>query len=96
MNLLISILEKPLKLKKLKDPAMPKRTRSAFFYFCDEQRPREMDKVRKKGEKVNIGNIAKKLGSIWKSLSSEEREKYIVLNKKDKVRYQDEMEVYNN
>ena len=89
-------LGKPIKLKKLKDPAMPKRTHSAFFYFCDEQRPGEMDKVRKKGGKVNIGNIAKILGSMWKTLSSEDREKYIVLNKKDKERYQDEMEVYNN
>ena len=89
-------LGKPLKLKKLKDPYKPKRARSAFFYFCDERRPGIMDKVRKGGEKVNNGNIAKTLGSKWKVLSSDERDKYIAMNTKDKTRYQDEMEVYNN
>ena len=89
-------LGKPIKLKKLKDPAKPKRARSAFLYFSEELRPGLMDKVRKEGEKVNIGNIAKQLGSMWKTLSSTEREKYIVMNKNDKLRYQNEMEVYNN
>jgi len=89
-------LGKPLKLKKLKDPDKPKRTHSAFFYFSEELRPGIMDKVRKNGEKVNIGNVSKQLGSIWKKLSSTERDKYVVMNKKDKLRYQDEMEVYNN
>ena len=89
-------LGKPLKLKKLKDPDKPKRTRSAFFYFSEEQRPRLMDKVRKGGGKVNIGTISKQLGSMWKSLSPKKREKYDTLNKKDKSRYQDEMEVYKN
>ena len=86
----------PLKLKKLKDPDKPKRTRSAFFYFSEEQRPRLMDKVRKGGGKVNIGTISKQLGSMWKALSPKKREKYDTLNKKDKSRYQDEMEVYKN
>ena len=89
-------LGKPLKLKKLKDPDKPKRTRSAFFYFSEEQRPRLMDKVRKGGGKVNIGTISKQLGSMWKALSPKKREKYDTLNKKDKSRYQDEMEVYKN
>jgi hypothetical protein len=89
-------LGKPLKLKKLKDPDKPKRTRSAFFYFSEEQRPRLMDKVRKGGGKVNIGNISKQLGSMWKALSPKKREKYDTMNKKDKARYQDEMEAYKN
>jgi len=89
-------LGKPLKLKKLKDPDKPKRTRSAFFYFREEQRPRLMDKVRKGGGKVNIGNISKQLGSMWKALSPKKREKYDTMNKKDKARYQDEMEAYKN
>jgi len=89
-------LGKPLKLKKLKDPDKPKRTHSAFFYFCEELRPGIMDKVRKNGGKVNIGNVSKELGSTWKVLSSQKRDKYITMNVKDKARYQDEMEVYNN
>ena len=89
-------LGKPLKLKKLKDPHKPKRTHSAFFYFSTERRPGIMDKVRKNGKKVNIGDVAKQLGSMWKALSSTERAKYIVMNEKDKLRHQHEMEVYNN
>jgi len=87
-------LGSPIKLKKLKDPHKPKRTRSAFFYFCNEKRPKLMSDVRKKGEKVNIGNISKELGSMWSSLKN--KEKYVTLNKNDKVRYQEAMEVYKN
>ena len=87
-------LGKPLKLKKLKDPLRPKRTRSAFFYFCEEKRPKLMADVRKNGGKVIVGNLSKKLGVMWKSLKN--KEKYNILNKKDKVRYQEAMEAYKN
>jgi len=83
-----------LKLKKLKDPLRPKRTRSAFFFFCDEKRPNLMNEVRQKGNKINVGEISKKLGKMWKNLSN--RNKYDTLNKKDKLRYQEEMEAYKN
>jgi hypothetical protein len=86
----------PVKMKKLKDPSRPKRTRSAFFYFCEAHRPKLMSDVRAKGEKVNIGNISKKLGSMWSALSTTKRDKYISMNQKDKLRYQDEMEAYKN
>ena len=89
-------LGQPVKMKKLKDPAKPKRTRSAFFYFCEAHRPKLMEEVRNKGEKVNIGNISKKLGSMWGALSTKKRDKYVTLNQKDKLRYQDEMEAYKN
>lgn len=86
----------PVKMKKLKDPSRPKRTRSAFFYFCEAHRPKLMSDVRAKGEKVNIGNISKKLGSMWSALSTTKRDKYISMNQKDKLRYQEEMEAYKN
>ena len=87
-------LGQPIKLKKLKDPLKPKRTRSAFFYFCEEHRPKLMAEVRKKGGKVNVGNISKTLGQMWGNLKN--RDKYIKLNVKDKVRYQEAMESYKN
>ena len=93
-ELTLKYLGKPVKIKKLKDPFKPKRTRSAFFYYCEQYRPLLMKKVRQKGEKVNIGNISKELGKMWSKLKN--REKYINLNKKDKVRYQEEMESYKN
>ena len=87
-------LGKPLKIKKIKDPLKPKRTKSAFFFFCEEKRPDLMDEWRKKTGKVNVGEISKKLGSMWQAL--ENKEKYYSLNKDDKARYQQEMEVYKN
>ena len=84
----------PIKLKKLKDPAKPKRTRSAFFYFCDKHRPKLMADVRKKGGKVNVGDISKKLGKMWKKLKN--KDVFYELNKKDKVRYKEAMEAYKN
>ena len=93
-ELTMKFLGAPVKLKKLKDPAKPKRTRSAFFYFCDKHRPKLMAAVRKKGEKVNVGKISKKLGTMWKNLKN--KDVFLELNKKDRIRYQEEMEVYKN
>ena len=90
------LLGHPIKIKKLKDPKKPKRTRSAFFYFCEAHRPKLMSDVREKGGKVNIGNISKKLGSMWAALTTKKRDKYVAMNQKDKLRYQDEMEAYKN
>ena len=55
-----------------------------------------MSDVREKGGKVNIGNISKKLGSMWAALTTKKRDKYVAMNQKDKLRYQDEMEAYKN
>ena len=87
-------LGKPLKIKKIKDPDRPKRTKSAFFFFCEEKRPGLMDEWRNTKGKVNVGEISKKLGKMWQAL--ENKDKYNVLNKDDKLRYQQEMEVYKN
>ena len=42
-----------------------------------------MADVRKKGEKVNIGNISKELGSMWSNLKN--KDKYI--GKRATIRY---------
>ena len=75
----------------MEDDTLPN---ESFFYFCEEKRPVLMDRCRNKGQKVNIGNISKELGSMWSKLA--DKEKYISLNKKDKVRYQEAMEAYKN
>jgi len=87
-------LGKPLKMKKIKDPNRPKRTKSAFFFFCEEKRPGLMDEWRNTKGKVNVGEISKKLGKMWQALKN--KDKYNVLNKDDKLRYQQEMEIYKH
>ena len=86
----------PIKLKKVKDPKKPKRTRSAFFFFCEVERPKEMDKCRNENRKINVGTISKILGKKWKTLSEEQRAKYVEMNKDDKQRYQEEMDEWKN
>ena len=38
------------------------------MYYCEQHRPALLEKEKKKGQKINIGNIAKALGKSWKNL----------------------------
>ena len=50
--------------------------------------------ARKKGGKVNIGEIAKELGQMWKKLKPDKKKKHETQNAKDKERYEKEMAEY--
>lgn len=50
----------------------PTHTRSAFFIFCGDYRP----KIKGENPGLSIGNIAKKLGEMWNSLSAEVKQPY--------------------
>ena len=88
-------LGEKLKMKFKKNSNLPKKPKSAYFFFCDDVRPAMLEKAKKKGKKVVIGDVAKELGTKWKSLSDKKKEKYVKLNKEDKVRYENEMVEYN-
>ena len=83
-----------MKMKAKKDKNLPKKPKSAYFFYCDEKRPALLDKAKKKGGKVNIGEIAKELGQMWRKLKAEKKKKYETLNTKDKDRYEKAMEEY--
>ena len=87
-------LGEPVKLKKVKDPSKPKRSRSAFFYFCDEYRPDLMKACTKEHGKISVGIISKQLGTMWGV--AKDRQKWDELAAEDKVRYREEMETWNN
>jgi len=74
--------------KKTKDPNAPKRALSGFFLFCGEQR----QVVRDKYPDYTVGEVAKELGKRWEVC--DERERFDELAKKEKARYEAEMEVY--
>lgn len=76
------------KVKRAKDPNMPKRALSAFFFFCDEQRP----KVRAMHPEYRIGDIAKEMGHRWEDCPN--KEKYERLAMEDKARYETDMIAY--
>ena len=91
-----TLLGNPLKIKAMKDPAKPKRPTSAYLYFCEAARPKLMKKMKgKKNKKINLGDIAKQLGAMWKGLSDNDKKPYTEKSQKDKERYLDEMEKYN-
>ena len=83
-----------MKMKAKKNKNLPKKPKSAYFFYCDEKRPALLEKAKKKGGKVNIGAVAKELGDMWKKLKSDKKKKYETLNAKDKERYEKEMAEY--
>lgn len=87
-------LGKKLKMKAYKDPSKPKRAKSAYFYFCDDERGAIIEKHKKKDKKINMGNVAKELAVIWKAIG--DKSKYIKLAEGDKKRYTDEISAWND
>ena len=53
------------------------------------------EKEKKKGQKVNIGNIAKALGKSWKKLKDGDKKTWNDLALADKERYEKEIAEYN-
>ena len=85
------------KMKPQKNPYAPKKPKSSYFYFCDEFRPNYIEDFKKKNpnKKVSIADVAKQLGSKWKSLSDSGKKKYVKMAEKDKERYAEELNTFN-
>lgn len=80
------------KRKQLKDPNAPKRSLSAFFWFCNEER----SKVKANNPEYTMGDIAKELGRRWASATPDTKSKYEALSEQDKARYDREMMAYKS
>ena len=88
---------KPIKMKTLKDPNKPKRPKSAYLYFCDENRKKvtkELQNDKNVLKSKVMVETSKKLGSMWKNLDEKEKSPFTEKAKVDKERYDDEMENY--
>ena len=90
-------LGKKLKIKKQKNPHAPKKAKTSYFFFCDEYRGKLIEKYKKankgKQDKNMMGNVAKKLGEMWKKCK--DKSKYVTMANKDKERYENEMNAFN-
>lgn len=76
----------------------PKRPLSAFFLFAAEHRPqvrKDLEKNTKEGVKVRVGDIAKKIGVMWKAVDADEKAKFQKAADAEKSKYQDAMAAYN-
>ncbi|XP_044580604.1 high mobility group protein DSP1 isoform X1 [Cotesia glomerata] len=78
------------KRKHLKDPNAPKRSLSAFFWFCHDER----GNVKMRNPEYGVGDIAKELGKKWSDADPETKSKYEAMAEKDKARYEREMTAY--
>jgi len=78
------------KKKRTKDPNAPKRALSAFFWFCNDERP----KVKVVLPDASVGEVAKELGRRWNDCTEDQKSKYEALAAKDKARYEKEMGAY--
>lgn len=88
-EVIVKIMGSKLKIKKQKDPLMPKRPKSSFLYFCDEHRP----KVRKENPEFKMADVMKTLGKLWSECKN--KEKYVKLSTNAKQEYEIAMEHYN-
>ena len=84
-------------LKAKKDPNKPKRPKSAFLLFCDDERAKLIEKEKKGlkgGAKFSLGVVQKKLGELWKKLPDAKKKKYEEETEKEKEAYYDKITEY--
>lgn len=62
----------------------PKRALSAFFWCCNDERP----KIQEANPKYGVGDIARELGRKWNEADTGTRRKYEAKAELDKARYE--------
>lgn len=78
------------KKKPKKDPNAPKSALTTFLIFSKEMRP----KIKAENPDIQFSDMGRKLGELFRALTSEEKEKYEKLAQEDKVRYEKENKAY--
>jgi hypothetical protein len=79
------------KFKKLKDINAPKRAKSSFMFFSNENR----NTVKEDLPDLTFGQIGKELGRRWREdVSESDKNGYIKMSGDDKDRYKKDMESY--
>ena len=79
-----------------KDPNAPKRGKTSYLYFCDDN----SDKVKKSlGKDSKATDVTRRLGVLWNELKNDKKRSkklshYVALAAADKKRYNDEKEEY--
>lgn len=66
----------------------PKHPLSAFMYFSTKTRP----VVKAENPDIAFGDVAKKLGALWKTMTDDDKKEFNVLAAADKERYARERE----
>jgi HMG (high mobility group) box len=74
---------KSKKTKAAKDPNAPKKPLTSFMLFSNEIRSR----IQKENPTMSFGELGKKIGELFRALSTNEKQKYEDMAKKEKERY---------
>lgn len=85
--------------KRKTDPNAPKRPANPFFQFCQEQRPKVMERLgsEPKGEvETSKQELTRQLANRWKTLAAEDKKVYYDMYERSKEKYAAEMQVYTN
>ena len=72
--------------KKIQKKSGVKRPKTSYIYFLEDVRP----KIAKKYPDDKLGDISKRIGKLWQSLSNKDKDKYEKLAKKDIERFRKE------
>lgn len=83
--------EKKKTKKRKKDPNAPKRPPTAFFLFSTEHRAEAKSQLE---EGAKVGDVAKKLGEMWRAITPEEKERFGVKASEAKEGYEQAMAEY--
>lgn len=65
-------------------PILLSSDRSAFFWFCNDER----GKIKQDNPEYGVGDIAKELGKKWADVDPSVKTKYEQMAEKDKARYE--------
>ncbi|SPO36695.1 probable NHP6B - nonhistone chromosomal protein [Pseudozyma flocculosa] len=77
--------------KAKKDPAAPKRPLSAYMFFSQDHR----EKVKTENPDAGFGDVGRLLGAKWKEMSDSEKQPYLDMANRDKLRADAEKAAYN-
>ncbi|CAF1156193.1 unnamed protein product [Didymodactylos carnosus] len=91
-QLFTAVIMPPKSAAKEKDPNAPKKPLSPYFLFQADTRP----KIKAENPSMAFGDLAKAIGSEWKSAKPEMKKHYEKLAEKEKARYEKEMIAYKN
>ena len=90
-----ALFKKTRKPKKKKDKNAPKKNKSAYLFFCAEERP----KIKEENPELNSKEVTRELGVRWNAFKNEESdsdrmEALKELAQEDKLRYEEEINNY--
>lgn len=84
----------PVKYKKA--PQAPRRFKSSYMFFSTKKHKEIRAELAEKGEgqKLSTTEVAKMVSQAWKAQPEDEREKWEVMGRQDKARYEMEKSMY--